>query len=125
MAIHRHRVIVRFGKMHIVATNLCVWFRVITMETIHELHSYFEQLHHDNVSIPHSNRILSTVSDNITSDMDASDNSSMQLFPIISQQYGNFLSIFCKDTLQLALNCRLHDPILSVAFTPWQITGRR
>jgi hypothetical protein len=33
--------------MHLVATNLCVWFRVITMETIHELHEYFPGSHHD------------------------------------------------------------------------------
>lgn len=36
----RHKVISRFGLMHIVATNLCEWFYVLVEETKHEIHHF-------------------------------------------------------------------------------------
>lgn len=30
----------RFGAMHMIATNLCVWLRVITIETVREIHKF-------------------------------------------------------------------------------------
>ena len=33
----RHRVIARFGLMHMVATNLCEWLYVLVEETKHEI----------------------------------------------------------------------------------------
>lgn len=47
MVIHRYRGIARFGMMHMVATNLCVWLRVIAIETMHELHHADHGNHHD------------------------------------------------------------------------------
>lgn len=37
MCIHRYKVLARFGLMHMVATNLCVWFDNIVRETIREI----------------------------------------------------------------------------------------
>lgn len=34
---HRHKVIARFGLMHMVATNLCEWLYVLVEETKHEI----------------------------------------------------------------------------------------
>lgn len=34
----RHKVIARFGLMHMVATNLCEWLYVLVEETKHEIH---------------------------------------------------------------------------------------
>lgn len=34
----RHKVISRFGLMHMVATNLCEWLYVLVEETKHEIH---------------------------------------------------------------------------------------
>jgi len=47
MVIHKYRVVARFGKMHMVATNLCVWLRVIAIETMHELHHSTDDHHGD------------------------------------------------------------------------------
>lgn len=33
----RHKVIVRFGLMHMLATNLCEWLYVLVEETKHEI----------------------------------------------------------------------------------------
>lgn len=33
----RHKVIVRFGLMHMLATNLCEWLYVLVEETRHEI----------------------------------------------------------------------------------------
>jgi Otopetrin len=40
----RHKVIARFGLMHMVATNLCEWLYVLVEETKHEI---FHLTHHD------------------------------------------------------------------------------
>lgn len=34
----RHKVVSRFGLMHMVATNLCEWLYVLVEETKHEIH---------------------------------------------------------------------------------------
>lgn len=41
----RHKVISRFGLMHMVATNLCEWLYVLVEETKHEIH----HLKHGNI----------------------------------------------------------------------------
>ncbi|XP_034246098.1 proton channel OtopLc isoform X4 [Thrips palmi] len=38
--IHRFKVIARFGLMHIVATNICVWIRTLMLESIKEISVY-------------------------------------------------------------------------------------
>ncbi|XP_076319620.1 proton channel OtopLc-like isoform X2 [Tachypleus tridentatus] len=35
--IHKFKVIARFGLMHLIATNLCVWIRMLGKETLHEI----------------------------------------------------------------------------------------
>ena len=40
MCIHRYKVLARFGLMHMAATNICVWFRSIVVETLHEIHHH-------------------------------------------------------------------------------------
>ncbi|KAK9873107.1 hypothetical protein WA026_020836 [Henosepilachna vigintioctopunctata] len=42
--IHRFKVIARFGLMHVVATNLCVWIRTLVMEYIKEITIYHQKL---------------------------------------------------------------------------------
>ncbi|BFZ21294.1 hypothetical protein BsWGS_24333 [Bradybaena similaris] len=39
MCIHRYKKLARFGLMHMCATNICVWFRAIVVETLHVIHS--------------------------------------------------------------------------------------
>lgn len=38
----RHKVIVRFGLMHMLATNLCEWLYVLVEETRHEISNNIE-----------------------------------------------------------------------------------
>lgn len=38
----RHKVIVRFGIMHMLATNLCEWLYVLVEETRHEISNNIE-----------------------------------------------------------------------------------
>lgn len=42
----RHKVVSRFGLMHMVATNLCEWLYVLVEETKHEIH----HLHHGDIA---------------------------------------------------------------------------
>ena len=37
MLIHRYQIFARFGLMHMIATNLCVWLRVVISETVREV----------------------------------------------------------------------------------------
>ncbi|XP_055871110.1 proton channel OtopLc-like isoform X2 [Biomphalaria glabrata] len=43
MCIHRYKRLARFGLMHMCATNICVWFQSIVVETLHVIH-----MHHHN-----------------------------------------------------------------------------
>lgn len=45
--IHRFKVIARFGLMHIVATNICVWVRTLVIEYIKEVTIYHQKLFND------------------------------------------------------------------------------
>lgn len=38
VCIHRYKTFARFGLMHMCGTNICVWFRNIVVETLHEMH---------------------------------------------------------------------------------------
>ena len=37
MCIHRYKTLARFGLMHMIATNLCVWLENIVQETVREI----------------------------------------------------------------------------------------
>ena len=37
MAISKYKTLARFGLMHMIATNLCVWLHVLVQETKHEI----------------------------------------------------------------------------------------
>ena len=40
MCIHRYRIFARFGLMHMIATNICVWLRTVAVETVRELNQH-------------------------------------------------------------------------------------
>ena len=44
MNIYKNRFLSRLGLMHMIATNLCVWLKVLVLETQHGLH--FDMHHH-------------------------------------------------------------------------------
>lgn len=35
--IHKFKVVARFGLMHVVATNLCIWIRTLARESVEEI----------------------------------------------------------------------------------------
>lgn len=41
--IHRFKVLARFGLMHIVATNVCVWIRTLVLESLKEITAYHQR----------------------------------------------------------------------------------
>ncbi|KAL0268551.1 UNVERIFIED_CONTAM: hypothetical protein PYX00_010452 [Menopon gallinae] len=41
--IHRFKLIARFGLMHIIATNLCVWIRTLVLESLKEITLYHQR----------------------------------------------------------------------------------
>lgn len=47
MCVHRYKKVARFGLMHMASTNLCVWFRSIVVETLHEIHAHGHHGDHD------------------------------------------------------------------------------
>ncbi|OAD61246.1 Otopetrin-2 [Eufriesea mexicana] len=42
--IHRFKVIARFGLMHVMATNLCVWIRTLVLESIKEITKHHQKM---------------------------------------------------------------------------------
>ncbi|KAK7489430.1 hypothetical protein BaRGS_00019374 [Batillaria attramentaria] len=63
MCIHRYKKLARFGLMHMAATNICVWFRCIVVETMHEIHGH----HHDNHDV--DGHVTSTASTSSLSEL--------------------------------------------------------
>lgn len=59
----KHKVIARFGLMHMVATNLCEWLYVLVEETKHEIHHFLHRrnkaLLGDGIGVLRRNYILS------------------------------------------------------------------
>ena len=47
MCVNQHKLVARFGLMHMVGTNLCVWLNVVIEETKHELVHLLHKLDHD------------------------------------------------------------------------------
>jgi hypothetical protein len=47
MSVYKRKLVSRFGLMHMLATNLCVWTSVVILETAHEMHSGHGDTHHD------------------------------------------------------------------------------
>ena len=37
MNIYNYKFLSRLGLMHMIATNLCVWLKVLILETLHEI----------------------------------------------------------------------------------------
>ncbi|KAK6167422.1 hypothetical protein SNE40_021456 [Patella caerulea] len=56
MCIHRYRILARFGLMHMCATNICVWFRSIVVETLHVIHQHHNS--HDEHHTEHPHEIV-------------------------------------------------------------------
>lgn len=54
MKVHRHRVVARFGLMHMIGTNLSVWLNVLVQETKHEILTFYNP---ENNSLKISHRL--------------------------------------------------------------------
>ena len=52
MCVNQHKLVARFGLMHMVGTNLCVWLNVVIEETKHELVHLLYKLEHETDSLP-------------------------------------------------------------------------
>ena len=50
MNIYKNRFLSRFGLMHMIATNLCVWLNVLILETNHEIVDLHSERHHREAS---------------------------------------------------------------------------
>ncbi|XP_031839641.1 proton channel OtopLc isoform X3 [Nomia melanderi] len=54
MKVYRHRVVARFGLMHMIGTNLSVWLNVLVQETKHEILTFYNP---ENNSLKISHRL--------------------------------------------------------------------
>ena len=57
MNIYKRRFISRLGLMHMIATNLCVWLKVVILETKHEI----QITHEKQLSESHSDLLMSAI----------------------------------------------------------------
>lgn len=63
----RHKVVARFGLMHMVATNLCEWLHVLVAETKHEI---FHLSHHEEEKAHGKTALANLLLNTTTSTMD-------------------------------------------------------
>lgn len=45
MNVYRRKLITRFGLMHMIATNICIWLHVLILETYHEITEITKKAH--------------------------------------------------------------------------------
>ncbi|XP_021961240.1 proton channel OtopLc isoform X3 [Folsomia candida] len=57
LRIHKFKIIARFGLMHVVATNLCVWLRILVRECLKEITKHYGGVSQDYM-IREGNRLL-------------------------------------------------------------------
>ncbi|XP_048267984.1 proton channel OtopLc isoform X2 [Bombus terrestris] len=62
MKVYRHRVVARFGLMHMIGTNLSVWLSVLVQETKHEILTFYNP---ENNSLKISHRLGSKANLNL------------------------------------------------------------
>jgi hypothetical protein len=55
--IHRFKVIARFGLMHVVATNICVWIRTLVLEYLKEITIYHKDEFNETIELSDSIRM--------------------------------------------------------------------
>lgn len=60
MKVYRHRVVARFGLMHMIGTNLSVWLNVLVQETKHEILTFYNP---ENNSLRISHRLGKRIMD--------------------------------------------------------------
>lgn len=60
MKVYRHKIIARFGLMHMIGTNLSVWLNVLIQETKHEILTFYDP---ENRTLRISHRLGSYLSD--------------------------------------------------------------
>lgn len=58
MKVYRHKIIARFGLMHMIGTNLSVWLSVLIQETKHEILTFYDP---ENRTLRISHRIGSLI----------------------------------------------------------------
>lgn len=57
MKVYKHKIVARFGLMHMVGTNLSVWLNVLVQETKHEILTFYDP---ENKTIGLSHRLGKT-----------------------------------------------------------------
>ncbi|ODN03693.1 Otopetrin-2 [Orchesella cincta] len=62
LRIHKFKIIARFGLMHVVATNLCVWIRILVRECFKEITKHIDgnSVYSEDYMIKEGNRLLYT-----------------------------------------------------------------
>lgn len=58
MKVYKHKIVARFGLMHMVGTNLSVWLNVLVQETKHEILTFYDP---ENKTIGLSHRLGKTL----------------------------------------------------------------
>ncbi len=56
MNVYKNKFASRFGLMHMIATNLCVWINVLIMETKHEV-LHYQDLYNEEITVNVNNDI--------------------------------------------------------------------
>lgn len=66
MKVYRHKVIARFGLMHMIGTNLSVWLNVLIQETKHEILTFYDP---ENRTLRISHRLGKLLIDSISTNV--------------------------------------------------------
>ena len=111
MNIYRRKFATRLGLMHLIATNLCVWLKVLVLETWHELH--------------HSERREGAVHDMYTNLVQVRDANSLVITDLGAEgeeSRGQVLHRLVEDSAPFLFPCTIEFSLISAAvlFIMWR-----
>ncbi|CAF3673884.1 unnamed protein product [Rotaria sp. Silwood1] len=122
LVIRAHENFARLAVMHVVVTNLCVWFRMIVSETkfqILEMHAYeIAKEHHNNVSINNNNLIKIRQSLMNRYHCTQSTDDTLPMTAFINEGYIKLKPLLYPCTIEFSLMC------LTLFFIIWENIGK-
>ncbi|OWF53428.1 otopetrin-2-like [Mizuhopecten yessoensis] len=120
VSILQHSSVARFGFMHMSATNVCVWFRVIVVETLHSIHSHQKSHHYTRLNSTREERNESQIWTN--SEMKLSY---FPALPELSCQWSNLIGQVLRSASPYLYPFTIEYSVIcaGIFFVMWQNVG--
>jgi Otopetrin len=120
----RHKVIARFGLMHMVATNLCEWLYTLVEETKHEIfHLEHEKTHHTHEKMVTAEHIFNNSTMNFTTNESSTDHNLLKSQSYEDCQRTNIMGSLVQNASPFLFPCTIEYSLICavILFEMWKM----